>query len=356
MRLKGNKGEWSELYAFVKLLADGKLYAAEANLKKKSDAFSNVISVQRKEVDSFRMEYVREDKHVDIYCNGDRLQSVTLDRMKAYSELIYSGIVQGGKKASFYINGTDEITDELKCTKLKAPSEDKADIILKIHDRKTGYDSMVGYSIKSELGSPPTLLNASGATNFRFHVSGLKAEDIKSINAIDTRSKIQDRIVRIKEKGYLKFDCVKNRTFGGNLMLIDSMMDEILAFCLVEYYTSNKKDCTDIISRIENIDPLGYNREGIYRYKMKKFLSAIALGLKPSKRWDGQDEATGGYIIVKENSEVVAFHLYNRNSFETYLLNETHFETGSTSKHGFGSIYEEEGKNYINLNLQVRFN
>ncbi|RTK92254.1 MAG: HpaII family restriction endonuclease [Rickettsiales bacterium] len=31
-----NKGEWSEFYTFLRLLADGKLYAADANLNNPS--------------------------------------------------------------------------------------------------------------------------------------------------------------------------------------------------------------------------------------------------------------------------------------------------------------------------------
>lgn len=41
--MKGNKGEWSELYVFFQLLADGKLYAADENMnKKKEPAFSQI--------------------------------------------------------------------------------------------------------------------------------------------------------------------------------------------------------------------------------------------------------------------------------------------------------------------------
>ena len=32
--IKGNKGEWSELYVFAKLLADGKLFQSDINLEK----------------------------------------------------------------------------------------------------------------------------------------------------------------------------------------------------------------------------------------------------------------------------------------------------------------------------------
>ena len=34
MELKGNKGEWSEIYIFFKLLSDGKIYAADKNMEK----------------------------------------------------------------------------------------------------------------------------------------------------------------------------------------------------------------------------------------------------------------------------------------------------------------------------------
>lgn len=30
---KGNKGEWSEFYAFIKILTDGKVFNAEQNIK-----------------------------------------------------------------------------------------------------------------------------------------------------------------------------------------------------------------------------------------------------------------------------------------------------------------------------------
>ena len=77
--------------------------------------------------------------------------------------------------------------------------------------------------------------------------------------------------------------------------------------------------------------------------------------MMPSKEWDGLDEANGGYIIVKDDGDVLAYHIYNRDAFEDYLLKNTKFEKGSTSKHGFASLYEENGKMLINLNLQIRF-
>lgn len=71
-----------------------------------------------------------------------------------------------------------------------------------------------------------------------------------------------------------------------------------------------------------------------------------------SEFFHGKD---GGYVIVKDDGEVLAYHIYNRDAFEGYLLKNTKFERGSTGKHGFATLYRENDKMYINLNLQVRF-
>ena len=40
--LSGNKGDWSEVYAFLKLLAEGKLYGADNNLNKKDEILISI--------------------------------------------------------------------------------------------------------------------------------------------------------------------------------------------------------------------------------------------------------------------------------------------------------------------------
>ena len=82
---------------------------------------------------------------------------------------------------------------------------------------------------------------------------------------------------------------------------------------------------------------------------------ASALGMVPSKVWDGFTRAHGGYIVIKNDGEVVCYHLYNREEFLTYLYKNTKFESASTSRHDYGKLYEENGKIFFNLNLQIRF-
>ena len=49
MPLTGNKGEWSEIYVFLRLLATGKLFAADADLNKISGTFYNILNILRNE-------------------------------------------------------------------------------------------------------------------------------------------------------------------------------------------------------------------------------------------------------------------------------------------------------------------
>ncbi|NJN77450.1 MAG: HpaII family restriction endonuclease [Saprospiraceae bacterium] len=49
--MKGNKGEWSEIYTFLKLIADGQLYAADKNLEKIPNLFYPIIKIIRREIE-----------------------------------------------------------------------------------------------------------------------------------------------------------------------------------------------------------------------------------------------------------------------------------------------------------------
>lgn len=227
---------------------------------------------------------------------------------------------------------------------------------MQIEDIHTNFIRNVGFSIKSEVGHAPTLLNAGLTTNFIYKVSGITSEQADEINAIDTRTKIKDRMAKIAEYGGSIEYCNMNHDgFKRNLIMVDSSMPAIIGNMLLYFYSEDIKDCDKLVDMLGERDPLGYGDPMMYTYKFKKFLCSCALGMKPAKPWDGLDEANGGYIIVKANGEILAYHIYNRNFFEQYLLDNTVLEKASTSRHEYMSLYEEDGEMYIKMNLQVRF-
>lgn len=359
--LTGNKGEWSEIYVLLKLLSEGRLYAADEDLNKLEKIFFPIIKIIREEISNEKKEYFCGDI-VEVYLNGRKVNSLPASRFSDEAEHLLSSLNLIKGNPAFSIERTQSFMDEISCYKLTAPASDKSDITIEIVDINTGYRPTVGFSIKSELGAKPTLLNAGRTTNFIYKINYNSLDLAREVNGIykvsggrqhtDVRGRIEKII---SQGGQLQFSRLNNDVFRDNLILIDSNLDKMLAETILYFYRDGITHCKDMVDKLEQINPMHYGNVNAYRYKFKKFLTAIALGMKPGTVWNGQDEASGGYIVVTKAGDVVAYHIYNRNYFEEYLLNNTKYETASTSRHDFGDVYEVDGEAFINLNLQIRF-
>ena len=336
---KGNKWEWSEVYALLRILSDGKIYATDSETK----------------------EYTAGEI-VSIYINGSKVKELHATEFESESVNLLNEINSKDSKGAFAVESTQNLRDKILCYKLFTPAIDKNDIMVKIIDADTVYSPTIGSSMKSELGSYPTLLNAGKTTNFIYRIvqnhSDLIREtnDIYKVSGGKNRTDVRGRISKIiEENGTLEYQKMNNRVFEDNLVLIDSNMDRIIAETLLYFYKDGISNCNEMVEKLEQENPMNYGNVNAYRYKFKKFLTAVALGMKPATVLDGLDEATGGYIVVTKKGNVLAYHIYNRNYFEEYLLSNTKYEIASTSRHDFGEVYSENGEDFIKLNLQVRF-
>ena len=362
--LTGNKGEWSELYTLIYLLSTGRLESADDNLECIEGAYFPILKIIRDDEKNNRhvsFNLATEEKMVQVYFNGVLKNELSQESLGIKAGELLTQIKNGKKEGAFSIEGAKELLSSLSCTKIKAPSTDKADIHLYIHDYHNGMNIRSGFSIKSRLGHPSTLFNASPATNFRYEIRGTKEpmNDVimNDVNSIETRTKIIDRMNMLQRAGFdFVYDEPENINFKTNLMLIDSCLDKIFAEIIRISFKTGELNLMKLVERLEQANPLNYPKPTVfYRYKIRKFLCAVALGMKPAKEWDGSEEANGGYIIVKEDGDIVAFHIYNREFFENYLLKNTKLERASTTRHNFGSVYKNADRYFINFNLQIRF-
>lgn len=352
--ITGNKGEWSEIYVLLRLLGDGRIYAADEDLQKIEEMYFPILKIIRQEMKSSKLEY-RINDQTQIFVNDEFRKEVSSENLSVQADHLYGSIVEG-ESSAFGIEGTERFMKTIFCFRLAAPSTDKTDITLQLHDIQTGYSPICGFSIKSELGNPSTLINASKATNFTYELTGITDEQMAEINSIKTREKIKDRMRRIFEiSNDVSFLRVDNSILARNLMLIDSRLPELLSIALLYHYRDNIKTCKAVVESMARDNPMNYPDGIFYGYKFRKFLCSAALGMTPASPWDGVDEANGGYIVVNKTGEVLAFHIYNRDFFEKYLLNQTRFERGSTSRHNYASLYKDNGKMLISLNMQIRF-
>lgn len=353
-KMAGNKGEWSEIYAFMKLLSQGRVYAANEKLEKINSVFYPILKITREEQKGHVIDYVINDDNITIEMQSNIIGNISRKELDDNANKLLHEITK--HSGSFEIEEIADFANGIKVTKIKAPSSDTTDISMQIKDTHTNYIRNVGFSIKSEVGNAPTLLNAGRTTNFIFKVTGITREQAEKINSIDSKNKIKDRMKSIKSfGGNLYYNGMENAGFKRNLTMVDSCMPQIIGNMLLCYYENDIKECLNLVEYVGEHDPLQYGDKMMYEYKFKKFLCSCALGMKPAKKWDGLDEANGGYIIVKADGEILAYHIYNRNFFEQYLLDNTIFERASTSRHGYMQLYEKDGEMFINLNLQIRF-
>ena len=357
----GNKGEWSELYAFYYLMGDPRLFAADEKLDRLDD-YLPILSAFRSDSGDMEHEYVVSDDRqtISIKAGEEVLDTIPtsefgdsakilLEKLENYKAILY----EDGKKHFPPIEELNEFMKKTHSDRLKAKSTEKKDIQFRVDDTRNARKPIVGFSIKSFVGQNPTLFNVGKNTNFRFRVSGCTDEIQEEINK---KSRLKQKMKCLFDNGCdLSFDKMASDRFRMNLELIDSNMDSLIAEVIHRMWKDGTERISDIISAITKDDPLGKKNKNFYEYKMKQFLSSVALGMLPEKEWDGRDQANGGYIIVKKDGDVVCYFLYNRNEFNDYLFNCTKIEKPDTERHDYGNIMKEEKEFFINLDPQIRF-
>lgn len=339
------------------MLGDKQLFAGDADLNKVEELFYPIIKIIRNESGG-NFEYALNDDLV-IISGGEEELRIPVSTFIDQSVILLAKIKES--TGAFSIPEIEEFMTAVNCHTLKAKSTSKTDIRIVIHDQRINQTAELGFSIKSQLGGEATLLNAGKTTNFIYKLESFNPtpEVIASTNEIETRSKIKDRIAAINEMGgILTYTTLEQSVFKNNLVLIDSLLPNILAEIIKTFFTSNLSTIEELTTNINKVNPLNYDTSfahTFYEYKIKRFLTDVALGMTPSKVWAGIYDATGGYLIVKENGDVLCYHIYNRNQFEDYLFANTKLETASSTRHEFGKIYEENGQLFFKLNLQIRF-
>lgn len=355
----GNRGEWSEIYVFLKLLADGRLNAADANLNAIPNVYYPIIKILRQE-NTISREYKINGNIKIVDGDNNELLNLPITEFISRSQQLFNEL-RNAEGRSFAFADIETFLNSIDIHSLTALKTDKADIKVVVHDLNTGMQPKLGFSIKSMLGGNSTLFNPGNTTNFIYEILGECELNIAEINAIEATPKIANRISEIRRRGFeVKFQNIQSATLQLNLQLIDSDLPQILAeLLLLKYSTPGLALLAPTLGQLTINNPIHFDlSQGhpFYEYKIKNFLTDSALGMTPATMWTGQYDATGGIIIVKANGELVCYHIYNRNEFQNYLLNNTRLEQASTSRYNFGDLYCENGRTFLKLNLQVRFN
>ena len=347
-----NKGEWSELYAFLYLIDNPNLVVVDENLKEKSHTTFEILEFIL--ANKTRYKRVDNNKIIKIYPN-DETKSYKINCIATqYSLLLEKIMAHKSAKGTFEIEEIEPLINNLlDGNKLKGSSTVKGDLNAVVFDSFKNSKLAISYNIKSNLGAGATLLNASRHTNFIYEVTNIDDLIMTKNNEISTRKKLIDRCNFLKSSGAVfTFVRTESSIFKDNLKLIDSQLDEILAKMLILSYEENQKDIKLLLSSIIS-DAIS---ETFYKKKIADFANAVTFGMRASEAWDGTNEVNGGIIIVTKTGEVYLLDLiYFKTIVDKYLLDNIKLESPSSRRYKMFEIYKENGKYYFKLNLQVRF-
>ena len=384
--LKGNIGEWCEIYVFLRLLASGRMDVADDTLTAIPNEFYKILAILRKEANSDN-QYLRSDDRIIIKIKNDATGeieefSMSVEQFVKNADMLLDGLQhQKGRVAAY--PRTQSFMQELKISSIKDIGH-KRDITISIEDFHNGMAQTLGFSIKSFIGKQSTLFNPGAGTNFIYKVEfpeGVNVDcDTFNAETYDgLPSKISARLAKIEELGgSVSFDSIQSDCLTQNLRTIDDALPVILANALLLKYTKSISSWAQIIEELNAQNPLGYRisaNSPVYEVKIARFLQDAAMGMTPETPWSGFYDADGGQIVVKKDGDIVCYHIYELNRFRQYLLNATRIEQPSTgedennpghirldSKTGkpkkpylFGWLYQENGNFFLKINLQVRF-
>lgn len=358
--MKGNKGEWSELYTFFKLLAEGKLFSADENLEK-TTSFVELLSIYRRDSGKNLDFKIESNNNINIIdANSGRI-ILTFSQLTA--RLIAHDLADEIRSKSGVSEGLIRAIQELSISQVADKSLGKGDINVLIYDPIHGISSNQEFSIKSFLGSDPTLFNANKTTNITYKITDannlpISLEHLTEVNSIISGHKYIKRISKLTELGYkIDFDSYDDNTFKLNLQVIDSDLPEIIAHIVKDKYVSSKVRMNDVIEKLTEDNPMNYDlTQGhkFYEYRLVNFLVEAALGMTSKSVWSGKYDIVGGIIIIKPNAEMLCYHLIDFNKFKQYLKNSSRLDNPSGSKMGYGKVYKNDSGSFIKLNFQIK--
>lgn len=376
LELVGNKGEWSEIYIFLKLLIDGKIYAADKKLNKVSDAYLNILSILREETNDDIYDY-HPGENIQIYKNhihtGPDLPVSDYERIK---DEIWK-YISSDDKGTTQIPTASKFLSKIHVKKLKSPAFSNnaffggtEDITMRVTDYRSGLENTLGFSCKSDLSAASTLFNASkDNTNFVFKINGpINDEVMNEFNAIfDEKGHvaIKKRIRFLKSIGAsITFEKPAVEFAKRNLILSGGKeMPSIVGGMLQFYFWENEGSTShysilDALEYVIDNDVANYelsNLKDIYSRKIGTLLFDMFTGMRLSKDWDGRASVNGGYIVVKNNGEVLAYHTIIADQFKDFLINSLAFESPSASRHDYMRVFKEGDEFKIKFNMQIRF-
>lgn len=379
-------------------MADGKIYKSDKDLNINENVWHEIRSIifkkNKSDMDGSLKYIIDPDQRtVEVQVDGEPVLRIQREDCRSYAEGLREAILTSSHgRGTVDIPATYEeyLKNSLKREVLKASVKDTPDIWLNLEDTRNTTDKPLGFSIKSILSSPPTIFNPSDGTNIIYELTGNVNEqtisELQSITkhykGVEKRGKKkveveydhpnrEERVLYIRNHGIglklvgtgtVHHDNHGNHTlelsqFERNLLMIGSDALPILSFMTIEAYFNGIVNLSHLVDVLDKEDPLNYKpspEQPFYRRRVEDMLVAMTLSMTGVDVWDGSEGTNGGMIFVKTDGDVVCYHLFDRNDFREFLLQNMRFDWPSARRYFSTSITKDGDRYLMNLNVQIR--
>lgn len=340
-----NKGEWSEFYAFLKIIATGELSVLD-----KEDASATKVAVVRvrKNGQTFM------PNHAALYRvvaegNSDKPKLYPLGNAAVVRDCVASLLSQIHQSSGTFGHPESESLAEKLGVSVKSEGRHtKGDLSLQFIRPDSGQPSAAhDVSVKSWLGGAPTLFNASAkGTRLVYSVDDAPTSMLEHL--FQERAKPRDTLSQIREaRGRVTFLEFASAEMAENAKALRAK--EALAHLVLSHYQkkdSGRTTMAYVVSKVATAD------QKPMRAALRDFLRAAALGMTSSAVWELEMSASDNYLLVSSTGDLIC--ILGRNKVEDFLYQLAYVDTPSTTRYDFGYPYKTESGWRVALNFQLR--
>ncbi len=354
--MRANRGEWAELFIGGWSVSKGLIHLVDGSMGAVDGGALKVLGARR---EGAELTCWRNDQNHQLELRdreGKLVRATSLEQFQSDMGSLLRDI-KTKKGSSLDSAAGGRILPALGFNQIREGAGRKTDLELVLHNHLNGRKENVCFSVKSLLSSSPTLLNASQASTLRMEVIGISWEEAKHIQKTvrGTMARVQ---AVLKSGGLIIYHSIPNPIFLANLRMIDEACPVILGE-LVNHFAMGAGADSDSLVRAVMRDEEFVRRnsvtEELVKVRHKRFLTAAASGMTPSTKWSGTQNAKDGLLILGRDEEVYCLSLGNRDQYETYLYENTKFDSPSPNRFPTAKMIHVDGKVLMELSFQIRW-
>ena len=267
-------------------MADGRVALGTAEAKA-GDIFWPVAMIQREEHDGTRRYYIEEET---IRIEGETgVKTMSREDFGIVADLILKAVKSSSENDVTSPDGVEEFLDEAAIFDLEAKTEDRTDFSIAFWHSEA---PLRGFNVRSRLSAMNPLLDGGRAANLKLEQTGIKfaTPTVNKINALpESPNEVAERMMMIERLGgVLKYSDVADRVFRSNLLMIDLHFPRVLTEMVRIMHLDGISRVSELTEIIKQMNPLKIkdeliNKHKFYEFKIKQFLMALALGMRPAR-------------------------------------------------------------------------